>query len=160
MAVKTLDLTTGQTRNFLKDLSFIWVISYFVVHLLSCVWLFVTPWAAARQASIIFTTLKTKIHFSIKFLIKIPISLEKNINLARKTVKQILKKEEPKTCMLLLLLSHISCIRLGATPETAAHQAPPSLGFSRQEHWSGLPFLSPMHESEKWKWSRSVVSDS
>ena len=37
------------------------------------------------------------------------------------------------------------------TPETAAHQAPPSLGFSRQEHWSGLPFPSPMHESEKWK---------
>ena len=37
-------------------------------------------------------------------------------------------------------------------------QAPPSLGFSRQEHWSGLPFPSPMHESEKWKWSHSVVS--
>ena len=36
----------------------------------------------------------------------------------------------------------------------------PPLGFSRQEHWSGLPFPSPMHESEKWKWSRSVVSDS
>ena len=32
----------------------------------------------------------------------------------------------------------------------------PSLGFSRQEHWSGLPFPSPIHESEKWKWSRSV----
>ena len=42
----------------------------------------------------------------------------------------------------------------------AAHQAPPSLGFSRQEHWSGLPFPSPMHGSEKWKWRRSVVSDS
>ena len=41
-----------------------------------------------------------------------------------------------------------------------AHQAPPSLGFSRQEHRSGLPFPSPMHEREKWKWSRSVVSDS
>ena len=40
-----------------------------------------------------------------------------------------------------------------------AHQAPLSLGFSRQEHWSGLPFPSPMHESEKWKWSCSVVSD-
>ena len=40
----------------------------------------------------------------------------------------------------------------------AAHQAPPSLGFSWQEHWSGLPFPSPRHESEKWKWSRSVVS--
>ena len=36
----------------------------------------------------------------------------------------------------------------------------PSLGFSRQEHWSQLPFPFPMHESEKWKWSRSVVSDS
>ena len=33
----------------------------------------------------------------------------------------------------------------------AAHQAPLFLGFSRQEHWSGLPFTSPMHESEKWK---------
>ena len=31
---------------------------------------------------------------------------------------------------------------------------------TRQEHCSGLPFLSPMHESEKWKWSRLVVSDS
>ena len=30
----------------------------------------------------------------------------------------------------------------------AAHQAPPSLGFSRQEHWTGLPFPSPLQESE------------
>ena len=36
-----------------------------------------------------------------------------------------------------LLLSHFSCVRLCATPWTAAHEAPPSLGFSRQEHWSG-----------------------
>ena len=42
----------------------------------------------------------------------------------------------------------LSRVRLCATPETAAHQAPPSLGFSRQEHWSGLPFPSPMRESE------------
>ena len=56
------------------------------------------------------------------------------------------------------LLSHFSHVRLCATPEMAAHQPPPSLGFSRQEHWSGLPFPSPMHESEKWKWSCSVVS--
>ena len=33
----------------------------------------------------------------------------------------------------------------------------PSLGFSRQEHWSGLPFPSPMQESEKWKWKWSRV---
>ena len=42
----------------------------------------------------------------------------------------------------------------------AAHQATPSVGFSRQEHWSGLPFPSPMRGSEKWKWSHSVVSNS
>ena len=60
----------------------------------------------------------------------------------------------------LLLLSRFSRVQLCVTPQTAAHQAPPSLGFSRQEHWSGVPFPSPMHESEKWKWSHSVVSDS
>ena len=59
----------------------------------------------------------------------------------------------------MLLLSHFSRVRLCATPQTAAHQAPRSLGFSRQEHWSGLPFPSPIHESEEWKWSRSVMSD-
>ena len=62
--------------------------------------------------------------------------------------------------MLLLLLSRFSRVRLCVTPLTAAHQAPLSLGFSRQEHWSGLPFPSPVHGSEKWKWSHSVVSDS
>ena len=43
------------------------------------------------------------------------------------------------------LLSHFSRVRLCTTPKMTAHQAPPSLGFSRQEHWSGLPFPSPMH---------------
>ena len=38
------------------------------------------------------------------------------------------------------LLSHV---RLFATPWTVAYQAPPSMGFSRQEYWSGLPFPSP-----------------
>ena len=71
------------------------------VQLLSRVWLFVTPWTAAHQAS------------------------------------------------LLLPLSCFSRVWLCATPEMAAHQACPSLGFSRQEHWSGLSFPSPMHE--KWK---------
>ena len=40
--------------------------------------------------------------------------------------------------LLLLLLSHFSHVQLCATPQTAAHQAPLSLGFSRQEHWNGL----------------------
>ena len=37
----------------------------------------------------------------------------------------------------------LSCVQLFATPWTVAHQAPPSMGFSRQEYWSGLPFPSP-----------------
>ena len=63
---------------------------------------------------------------------------------------------EIKRCLLLgrklmtnLLLGHFSRVQLCAIAEMTAHQAPLSLGFSRQEHWSGLPFLSPMHESEK-----------
>ena len=40
-----------------------------------------------------------------------------------------------------------SCLTL-CNPIDAAHQAPPSLGFSRQEYWSGLPFPSPLCESE------------
>ena len=45
--------------------------------------------------------------------------------------------------LLLLLLGRFSLVRLCVTPETAAHQAPPSLGFSRQEHWSRVPLSSP-----------------
>ena len=62
--------------------------------------------------------------------------------------------------LLLLLLSCFSHVPLCATPKMAAHQAPQSLGFSKQEHWSALPFPSSVHENEKWKWSRSVMSDS
>ena len=43
--------------------------------------------------------------------------------------------------LLLLLLSRFSRVRFCETPEMAAHQAPPSLGFSRQEHWNGCHFL-------------------
>ena len=39
----------------------------------------------------------------------------------------------------------LSRVRLFATPWTVAYQAPPSMGFSRQEYWSGLPFPSPGH---------------
>ena len=55
---------------------------------------------------------------------------------------------------LLLLLSRFSRVRLCATPQTAAHQAPPSLRFSRQEHWSGLPFPNEVFwtlNSSLWK---------
>ena len=48
-----------------------------------------------------------------------------------------------RATVLLLLLSRFSRVRLCATPETAAYQAPLFMGFSRQEYWSGLPLSSP-----------------
>ena len=62
----------------------------------------------------------------------------------------------PALCM----LSRVSYVRLFESLWTTARQAPLSMGLPRQEYWSGLPFPSPMHESEKWKWSHSVVSNS
>ena len=71
----------------------------------------------------------------------------------------------------MLLLCHFSCVWLCVTPETAAHQSPPSLGFSRQEHWYGLPFPSPEYSivnlnikfsferhKNKTKWEVVIVS--
>ncbi|KAM7238980.1 hypothetical protein CapIbe_010500, partial [Capra ibex] len=42
-----------------------------------------------------------------------------------------------------MLLSRFSRVLPSATPRTAAFQAPPSMGFSRQEYWSGSPLPSP-----------------
>ena len=56
-------------------------------------------------------------------------------------------------CMKVKLLSRI---RLFVTPWTVAYQAPPSMGFSRQEYWSGVPSLV----EDIFQFSRSVVSDS
>ena len=47
--------------------------------------------------------------------------------------------------LLLLLLSRFSRVQLCATSETTAHQAPPCMGFFKQERWSGLPFPSQSH---------------
>ena len=44
----------------------------------------------------------------------------------------------------------LSCVQLFATPWTAAHQAPPSMGFSRQEYWSGVPSPSPTERLVHW----------
>ena len=57
--------------------------------------------------------------------------------------RKIARTNNERYNTLCLLLSHFSHVRLCATPETTAHQAPPSLGFSRQKHWSGLPLPSP-----------------
>ena len=50
----------------------------------------------------------------------------------------------------------LSCVRPSGTPRTAAFQAPPSMGFSRQEYWSGMPLPSPFTHLENFQnWSRS-----
>ena len=45
----------------------------------------------------------------------------------------------------------LSRVQLFATPWTAAHQAPPSMGFARQEYWSGVPMPSPKLDGSKAK---------
>ena len=50
--------------------------------------------------------------------------------------------------LLLLLLSCFSRVQLCATPWTAAYQAPPPMGFSKQEYWSGMPLPSPLYSPQ------------
>ena len=45
--------------------------------------------------------------------------------------------------IVIVIVKSLSCVRLFATPWTVAYRAPPSVGFSRQEYWSRLPFPSP-----------------
>ena len=50
--------------------------------------------------------------------------------------------------MVKVKVKSLSCVPLFATPWIVAHQAPPSMGFSRQEYWSVLPFPSPGESSQ------------
>ena len=63
-------------------------------------------------------------------------------------------------------MKSLSCVRLFATPWTAAYQAPPSMAFSKQEYWSGLPFPSPgdlpnpgMESGSPELWADSLPSE-
>ena len=49
----------------------------------------------------------------------------------------------------------LSRVQLLATPWTAAYQAPPSMGFSKQEYWSGVPLPSPTY---KFRWALLVIT--
>ena len=60
---------------------------------------------------------------------------------------EVSQKEESKySLLLLMLLSRFSRVRPFATPWTAAYQAPPPMGFSRQEYWSRLPLPFPINQ--------------
>ena len=60
--------------------------------------------------------------------------IKRRLFLGRKVMTNLVKWNEMKP---------LSCVGIFETPWTVAHQAPPSMGFSRQEYWSGLPFPSP-----------------
>ena len=130
----------------------------------SCVQFFATPWTVAHQAPLYMGFSRQEYWSGLPC--PSPGDLpEPGIEPGSPALQADALPSEPPgihqgAWLLLLLLSRFSRVWLCVTPETAAHQASLSLGFSRQEHWCGLPFPSPVQESEKWKWSRSVVSDS
>ena len=107
------------------------------VQSLSRVRLFATPWTAARQASLSINTSQS--------LLKLM------------SIESVMPSDHLILCRPLLLppsifpqnyknevkVKSLSCVQLFATLWTIAHQVPPSMEFSRQEYWSGLPFPSP-----------------
>ena len=120
----------------------------------SCVRLFATPWTVVRQAPL------SMRFFRREYWSRLPrpppggrpnpgIQLHLLCLLHWQAESLLLAPPGLLLLLLLLLLSRFSSVQLYATTETAVYQAPSSLGFSRQEHWSGLPFPSSMHESEK-----------
>ena len=120
---------------------------------LSCVQLFATLWTVAYQAPLSMEFSRQEYWSGLPFPAPGDFP-DPGITPGSPTLLADTLPSEPpgklmNALLLLLLLSYFSNVRLCATTETAAHQAPWSLGFSRQEHWSGLPLPSPVHESEK-----------
>ena len=66
-----------------------------------------------------------------------------NLRYADDTTLMAESEEEFKSLLMKVKVKSFSCARLLATPWTVAYQAPPSMGFSRQEYWSVLPLPSP-----------------
>ena len=116
---------------------------------LSCVWLFATPWTVAYQApqSMGFPRQEYWSGFAV------PSSRQSSWPRDRTHISYIAgkfsagfcraTKEAPWYRVVKVIVKSLSCVRLFATPWTVAYQAPQSMGFSRQEYWSGLPFPVP-----------------
>ena len=116
------------------------------VQLLSCVQLFVTPWTAACQAPLSSTAAAAKSLQSCPTLCdpidgSPPGSPVPGILQARTLEWVAISFSNAWKGK--VKVKSLSRVRLLATSWTAAYQAPPSMGFSRQEYWSGLPLPSP-----------------
>ena len=105
---------------------------------------FATLWTIACQASLSMGFLRQDYWSGLPFPFPGDLS-EPGIKSASPTWQTY-----PLPLLLLLLVSHLSHVQL-CDPKKGSPPGSPSLGFSSQEHWSGLPFPSPMHESEKRK---------
>ena len=112
-------------------LGFYVVVVLIVVQWLNHIWLFATPWTAVRQASLSMT-----ISRSLLKLMSIESVMPSNQLILCRSLS-------PPPIFMKVKVKSLSRVQLFATPWTVAHQAPLSMGFSRQEYWSGLPFPSP-----------------
>ena len=138
----------GVGRNLLlKSCTCVYAI---YAHSLSHIRLFVAPWTIAHQAppSMEFSRQEYQSAWPFPSPCHLPYPGTEPTSLALLALASRFFTTstiwEAYICMR-MLLRHFSRVRLCVTPETAAHQAPPSLRFSRQEHWSGLPFPSPIY---------------
>ena len=132
-----------------------WVFVFVVVQLLSHIQPLATPWIVVHKAPAYMGFYRKEYWSGLPFPspgdLPGPGIESKSPALAgeffttdppRKTcVGYICRKKPNITCC--CCCCHFSRVRLCVTTQTAAHQAPPSLGFFRQEFWSGLPFPSP-----------------
>ena len=100
----------------------------------------------SKVMSLLFNMLSCSIFYLSNFFKKIVAGLQPSCQSLTQGLP--VRRGDPEAAAAAAAKSFQSCLTL-CDPETAAHQAPPSLGLSRQEHWSGLPFPSLMHESEK-----------
>ena len=125
-----------------------------IAQLLSHAWLFMTSCTVACETplSLRFSVQESWSGFPFPFPRELP-----NPGIEPTSLHLLHQPPEKPTAAAAVSLQ--SCATL-CDPVDGSPPGFPSLWFSRKEHWSGLPFPSPMHESEKWKWSRSVMSDS
>ena len=113
---------------------------------LSRVRLFVTPWTVAYQVSLSMGFSRQEHWSGLPFPSSGDLWIQ-GLNPGLPHCKQMLYHLSHQGSLIALWTSEpvklLSCVRLFAIPWSVAYQAPPSMEFSRQEYWSGLPFPSP-----------------
>ena len=142
--VNSLLLTFRMILSFRFLVNIIIIENVVIVQSLSCVQLFTIPWTAACQAFLSLT-----ISWSLPKFMSIESVMPPNHHiLCHPLLLSVYKHICPYLwfCLKEILIKgwsevkSLSRVRLFATPWTVAYQAPPSMGFSKQEYWSGVPF--------------------